>query len=241
MTASVEAGSLAVELAGLSKRFGWNRVLRGIDLRVERGTTLALVGPNGAGKTTLLKCLATLLRPSGGEGTVCGFSLRSHPDEIRERTGLLTVRGYVYDELTAEENLRFTARMSGLRVPGATLESELERVGLARAAGQRVRTFSTGMRKRLVLAQLRIRRIELALLDEPYAGLDTEGMALVDAYVRECRDEGITVLLASHQAGEATRRAEQTALLRDGRLHFVDHDAAAATHLSARDLGVERP
>ena len=204
---------------------------------MDRGTTLALVGPNGAGKTTLLKCLATLLRPSGGEGRVCGFSLRKDADAIRERTGLLTVRGYVYDELTAEANLRCTARMARLGLSRESLRAELERVGLERAADQRVRTFSTGMRKRLVLAQLRIRPLELALLDEPYAGLDTQGMALVDEYVREFRRDGTTVILASHQAGEATRTAETTAVLRGGKLEFADHDRAAATHLSAHSLG----
>ncbi|MFO7587580.1 MAG: ABC transporter ATP-binding protein [Gemmatimonadota bacterium] len=212
-------------------------MLREVDLRVERGITLALVGPNGAGKTTLLKCLATLLRPSGGEGYVCGLSLRKEPDAIRARTGLLTVRGYVYDELTAEENLRFTARMTGLGLDRRSLRAELERVGLERAADQRVRTFSTGMRKRLVLAQLRIRPLEIALLDEPYAGLDTQGMALVDEYVRESRRTGTTVLIASHQAGEATRTAERTAILRGGRIELADHDAATTTHPSPRDPG----
>ena len=214
-------------------------MLRGIDLRVARGTTLALVGPNGAGKTTLLKCLVTLLHPSGGEGTVCGYDLLREQDEIRERVGLLTVRGYVYDDLSAEENLRFTARMCGLDVTAEDYRAALARVGLERVMDQRVRTFSTGMRKRLVLAQLRIRPLQLALLDEPYAGLDTQGMALVDEFVREFRSEGTTVIIASHQAGEATRTAEQTLVLRDGRLEAMDHDIAARSHLSVHSLGIE--
>lgn len=228
----------AVELVGFSKRFGWNRVLRGIDLRVERGTTLALVGPNGAGKTTLLKCLATLLHPSDGHGTVCGFDLRREASAIRERVGLVTVRGYVYDDLTAEENLRFSARMSGLKLGREEYRAALARVGLERVADQRVRTFSTGMRKRVVLAQIRIRPLELALLDEPYSGLDTQGMALVDEFVREFRSEGTTVVIASHQAGEATRAAEQTLILKDGKLTPMDHDEAAQSHLSYQSLGV---
>ncbi|MEJ2482461.1 MAG: ATP-binding cassette domain-containing protein [Gemmatimonadota bacterium] len=115
--------SPAVELKDFSKRFGWNRVLRGIDLRVERGTTLALVGPNGAGKTTLLKCLVTLLHPSGGGGTVCGHDIREETDEIRKRVGLVTVRGYIYDDLSAEENLRFSARMCGLDLSAEDIAS----------------------------------------------------------------------------------------------------------------------
>jgi len=204
---------------------------------VEQGTTLALVGPNGAGKTTLLKCLVTLLHPSGGAGTVCGYDLLGEQDQIRERVGLLTVRGYVYDDLSAEENLRFTARMCGLDLSADEYRAALARVGLERVADQRVRTFSTGMRKRVVLAQLRIRPLELALLDEPYAGLDTQGMALVDEFVREFRAEGTTVIIASHQAGEATRSAEQTLVLRDGKLEPMDHDEAARSHLSIQNLG----
>jgi ABC-type multidrug transport system ATPase subunit len=227
----------AVELQGLAKRFGWNRVLRGIDLRVDRGTTLALVGPNGAGKTTLLKCLVTLLHPSGGAGRVCGYDLLGDQDEIRERVGLLTVRGYLYDDLSAEENLRFTARMCGLDLSAEDYRSALARVGLELVADQRVRTFSTGMRKRVVLAQLRIRPLELALLDEPYAGLDTQGMGLVDEFVREFRSEGTTVIIASHQAGEATRSAEQTLVLHEGKLNPMDHDEAARSHLSIQNLG----
>ncbi len=206
---------------------------------MERGTTLALVGPNGAGKTTLLKCLVTLLQPSGGDGTVCGFDLRAEQEEIRKRVGLLTVRGYVYDDLTAEENLKFTARMSGLELGEEDLRAALGRVGLERVADQRVRTFSTGMRKRVVLAQLRIRPLELALLDEPYAGLDTQGMSLVDEFVREFRNEGTTVIIASHQAGEATRSAEQTLVLHRGLLRPMDHDEAASSHLSIHSLGAE--
>jgi ABC-type multidrug transport system ATPase subunit len=227
-------------LKEFSKRFGWNRVLRGVDLRVERGTTLALVGPNGAGKTTLLKCLVTLLHPSGGGGTVCGYDLREETDQIRERVGLVTVRGYIYDDLSAEENLRFTARMCGLDLSAESYRAALARVGLERVADQRVRTFSTGMRKRVVLAQLRLRPLELALLDEPYAGLDLQGMSLVDEFVREFRASGTTVIIASHQAGEATRSAEQTLVLREGRLEPMDHDAAARSHLSAQDIGAER-
>lgn len=204
---------------------------------MDRGTTLALVGPNGAGKTTLLKCLATLLQPSDGEGTVCGFDLRKQGDAIRERVGLVTVRGYVYDDLTAEENLRFSARMSGLNLGPDEYRAALARVGLERVADQRVRTFSTGMRKRVVLAQLRIRPLELALLDEPYSGLDTQGMALVDEFVREFRAEGTTVIIASHQAGEATRAAEQTLILKDREAVPMDHDEAARSHLAFHSLG----
>ncbi len=199
---------------------------------MERGTTLCLVGPNGAGKTTLLKLVATLLRPSGGDARLLGHSLRDEPDEVRKRTGLLTVRGFLYDDLTAAENLHFTMRMADLRPDRDTIGRVLERIGLAEVADNRMRTFSTGMRKRLALGQLLVRPIEVALLDEPYAGLDSQGMRLVDEVVGEFKASGTTVLLASHQDGEAVRLAERTGILRKGHLEILPESETLSRHLS---------
>jgi len=175
---------------------------------------LCLVGPNGAGKTTLLKLVATLLRPSGGDAHVMGHSLQNDPDEIRKRTGLLTVRGFLYDDLSAAENLHFTMRMAGLK------------------PRHRMRTYSTGMRKRLALGQLMVRPIEVALLDEPYSGLDSQGMRLVDEVVADFKAAGTTVLLASHQDGEAVREAEKTGILRKGHLEILPESEPLSRHLS---------
>ena len=197
-----------------------------------RGTTLCLVGPNGAGKTTLLKLVATLLRPSAGDARVGGHSLREAPDEVRKRTGLLTVRGFLYDDLSAAENLHFTMRMAGLRPQRDVIAGVLERVGLSGVADNRMRTFSTGMKKRLALGQLLVRPIEVALLDEPYSGLDAQGIRLVDEVVAEFKANGTTVLLASHQDGEAVRDAEQTGILRKGHLEILPESEPLGGHLS---------
>jgi len=201
-------------------------------VRVERGTTLCLVGPNGAGKTTLLKLVATLLHPSSGDAHVLGHSLKREPDEIRKRTGLLTVRGFLYDDLSAAENLHLTMRMAGLPPRKDEIARVLERIGLAEVADNRMRTFSTGMRKRLALGQLLVRPIEVALLDEPYSGLDSQGMRLVDEVVREFKAAGTTVLLASHQDGEAVREAERTGVLRKGHLEILPESELLSRHLS---------
>ncbi|MFQ5889121.1 MAG: ABC transporter ATP-binding protein [Gemmatimonadota bacterium] len=220
----------AVSLRGISRRFGWTWALRRVDLAVNRGVTLALVGPNGAGKTTLLKVLATLLRPTEGEGEVLGFPLRGGGDEIRARTGLLTGFGYLYGDLTAAENLRFAARMAGGSPDARSADAVLERVGLGGVADRRVRAFSTGMRKRLALAQLLLRPLDLVLLDEPYAGLDSEGVCLVDEMVREFRDGGATVVIASHQEGEAMRTAECRVALAQGKIVDQERGGEAAGH-----------
>ena len=183
------------------------------------GTVLALAGPNGAGKSTLLKLLAGLLAPTAGEGEVLGQSLR-FGEALRNQAGYVPVRGYLYDELTAIENLRFTCRMCGLDTGAEAMERALERVGLAEVAGERLRTFSTGMRKRLALAQLLIRPVRIALLDEPYSGLDAEGAELVDDIVAGFRADGRSVVLASHRTGKAVEQADFRANLNRGRLEL---------------------
>lgn len=227
----------ALRVRGLFKRYGWKWALKDVDLDVERGASLALVGPNGAGKTTLLRVLATLVRPSRGEVRVFGHSVHDAGDEVRRRTGLMTTSGYLYDELTGAENLRFAALMSGLRPDADRGRRMLERVGLSEAADRRVRGYSSGMRKRLELARLLLRTPELLLMDEPYASLDAEGVALVDEVVREAREAGRTVVFASHQMGEALRTADRVAVLKDGTVRATGTPAEMAADLPLGEAG----
>ena len=209
----------AVRVRGLGRRFGRRWALRGVDLELESGAVVAVVGPNGAGKTTLLKVLATLLRPTTGEVEVLGHPVRTEADAIRRRAGFLPASGFLYDDLTAMENLRFSALMSGGATKRSVLHEALERVALADVADLRLRGFSTGMRKRLELARLFLRRTELVLLDEPFASLDTAGVDLVVDHVAELRDSGCTVLFATHRRTGVARLADRVAEMADGRLH----------------------
>ncbi|MFQ5690489.1 MAG: heme ABC exporter ATP-binding protein CcmA [Gemmatimonadota bacterium] len=211
----------AIRARSLSKRFGWKWALRDVDLDVAAGSSLALVGPNGAGKTTLLRLTATFFRPSTGEVEVFGHSVRSEADAVRRRTGLLTASGVLYDDLTARENLRFATMMAGERPDLTRISAVLERVQLSEVADLRVRGFSTGMRKRLELARLLMRPLDLILLDEPYISLDVEGVALIDQILAQLRARGGTVVFASHKYGEAVRSADRIAALREGRLEAV--------------------
>ena len=169
----------------------------------------------------MLRILATLLRPSSGEGEILGLPLRTGGDEIRAGIGFVSARGFLYDELTAAENLRFAARLGGFRLAGSRVEDLIAGAGLSHASEQRVRTFSTGMRRRLALATLSVRPVRLALLDEPYAGLDPEGVAYVDTMVDQLRGAGTAVVIASHQEGRATRDADLAARIDAGRLRVA--------------------
>lgn len=216
------AGTPALRLEGLGKRFGYRWVLREVSLELPRGSVLTLRGPNGAGKTTLLKILAGIYRPSAGDGEVLGAPLSGDDGPVRRRTVLLPATDALYDELTAMENLRFASLMSGAGDGPEAWRTALERVGLERAADDTVRTYSTGMRKRLSLARVLLRPAGLVLLDEPYGGLDREGADFVDRVVAGIRDEGRSVVLATHRGGEAARRADLVAHLEGGRLESLE-------------------
>jgi heme exporter protein A len=223
--------SPAIRARDLSRRFGHRWALREVSLEVKLGETLALFGPNGAGKTTLLRVFATLLRPTLGDAEIFGHSVRRETAAIRARTGLLTATGFLYDDLTALENLRFASLMSGIRPQPAHLETSLARVGLSEAAGMRVRAFSTGMRRRLELARLLLRPLDLVLLDEPFISLDSDGVELVTRVLGKFREAGATVVLASHQHADAYKAADRIALLRNGRLEALETPAEARARL----------
>jgi heme exporter protein A len=192
----VRAATAAVDLHAVTRLFGAVPAVVRANLRVERGDVLVLRGPNGAGKTTLLRIVATSLSPTYGRGSVLGFDLESERQEIRRRTDLLSHRTRLYEDLTAAENLTFWCRLLGL--DAAEVDAALERVGMLEVAGQRVRGFSQGMRQRVAVARTILRRPDLVLLDEPYAGLDSEARHVVDDVIREAARGGRTALVATH-------------------------------------------
>jgi heme exporter protein A len=198
----------AVATNELARLFGRSAALAGVSLRVDAGRTIAMLGPNGAGKTTLLRILATSLRPSFGSAAVHGIDVVARPDLVRPRVAYLSHATALYDDLTAEENLRFAAGMRGIGDSGEAVAHALDEVGLRADAGRRVRGFSAGMRRRLALGRLLLGDWSVVLLDEPHAALDADGMALVDRLLARWREAGATVLIASHQAERVTRLAD---------------------------------
>jgi heme exporter protein A len=212
---AADPATAVVLLSGVTRVFGVAPAVVRVNLRVERGETLLLRGPNGAGKTTLLRIVATALSPTYGSGSVLGFDLLRDRDEIRRRTELLGHRTRLYEDLTARENMRFVCTLYGL--DPSRVGPALERAGLADAADDRVSGYSQGMRQRVAVARALLRRPELLLLDEPYAGLDEEAKEVVDDAVRDAGAEGRTVILATHDPGRGGM-AGRTLLMDGGRL-----------------------
>jgi len=170
----------ALSLAGLRRDYGERTALDGVGLRLGGGETLLVLGPNGAGKTTLLRILATLLRPSGGEVRALGCSLPNEAWKLRGRIGFLGHEPLLYRDLSGRENLRFHARLHGLKGEAgeARIAELLAAVGMERRAEQRVAELSAGMRQRLAICRCVLHEPELLLLDEPDSNLDAEGREL---------------------------------------------------------------
>ncbi len=213
------ADTPAIQLTGLTRRMGNQPVLRGVDLEVATGRLVVLRGGNGAGKTTLLKVLATRLRPTGGTARLFGFDVLKESAEVRKRMGMLSVMGGSYPVLSARENLQMAADLAGKE--RAAVPALLELVSLADAAEKYVRTYSSGMKKRLGLARLMLVDPELWLLDEPYAALDDAGKLLVDDVVGQARERGRTLLMASHESDRDALQPDAVLQLHDGRLRLA--------------------
>lgn len=220
---------MGLRTEGLSRRFHLQDALRDVTLTLPAGSVMLVVGPNGAGKTTLLRILATALRPTAGRASVFGHDLVRAADRVRQITAFVGTAHGMYEGLTAAENLAFAAAMSGR--PDRSADA-LARVGLAAAAGARVRTFSHGMKRRLALARAWLLAPQMLLLDDAFSGLDADGARLVDALVGEVTSAGGCAVLATHQWERGLHLAHVVVGLCRGRLVEV----SAAAQVSAPRL-----
>ncbi len=189
-----------VEARQLAMNFGATPVLRAVDLRLESGRGAIVTGGNGAGKSTLLKLLAGISAPSRGHALLFGTEARSLLPGQRRRLGLMTHQSFLYPNLTARENLEFYASLYELRSPRDTATRWLERVGLAAASGERVRALSRGMEQRLSVARAMIHEPDALLMDEPFAGLDGNGVSIVASLIKEAIARNSAVLMTAHGA-----------------------------------------
>jgi heme ABC exporter ATP-binding subunit CcmA len=207
---------LAVE--DVSRHFGRRRALSRISFRAERGEILGLLGPNGAGKSTMLSMLATLLRPSSGVIRYGSLDGAAHGAALRARIGILGHDLFLYPELTARENLAFFSGLYQQVDPARAASQALQHAGLADRADDPVSSFSRGMRQRVALERALIHEPRLALLDEPFTGLDDASAAALVARLRALREAGAIVILATHDLDLAEGLLDRAVFLRDGRL-----------------------
>jgi heme ABC exporter ATP-binding subunit CcmA/heme exporter protein CcmB len=211
-----------IDVENLTKSFGPRRALADVNLHIAPGEFVVLVGPNGAGKTTLLRILATLSRPTSGTVRVTGLDVAQSGTAVHRQIGFLSHHTLLYDDLTAEQNLAFYARMYAIPDAQARIAELLEQVGLAPRRHDLVRTYSRGMQQRLAVARAVLHRPRLLLLDEPYTGLDPLAAETLTALLTALADEGCTLLLTSHNLESTVTAQRRVVVLHRG---YVVHDA----------------
>lgn len=207
-----------IEISGLTKQYGLNLVLRGVNLRLQQGEFVTLVGANGAGKSTLLRIVATLAQPTDGVVKIGGWPLPKHAAKVRQHLGLVSHQSLLYRDLSAETNLLFTAKLYQLDNPQDRVRAALKRVGLATRERDPVRSFSRGMVQRLTIARATLHSPDVLLLDEPYTGLDQDASQLLDRLLQREREAGRTILMITHDLLRGWQLADRIAILSRGKI-----------------------
>ncbi len=208
----------AIETVGLTKSYGDNAVLSGVDLSVPSGTIFALLGSNGAGKTTVVKILSTLLRAGGGTAAVNGYDVATQPGGVRESISLTGQFAAVDEILTGRENLVLVAQLRRLKGSGGIADDLLAQFALTDAGGRKAATYSGGMRRRLDIAMSLIGNPPVLFLDEPTTGFDPQSRIEVWKTVKALAGQGTTVLLTTQYLDEAEQLADRIAILHQGQI-----------------------
>lgn len=211
----------AIVVSKLSKVFGNRKAVDGISFELPRGAFLSIFGPNGAGKTTLLRMLATLTRATAGSAKILGVDVKEDTDKARESIGFISHNSMLYPDLTAEENLMFTAKLYGVENPEERVLEMLSAVELKHRRIDQVRTFSRGMTQRLSIARALIHDPSVVFLDEPYSGLDPHAVEIFDGLIARVREDR-TFVMVSHDLRKGFEMASHALVMARGKTVVFD-------------------
>lgn len=243
-------GDYIIETKELTKKYGDFIAVNSLNLRVKPGEVFGLLGPNGAGKTTTILMLLGLTEPTAGSVEVMGFNPTRHPLRIKSKAGYIPDQVGFYETMTGRENLAYIAKLNGLsrQEANSRIEDALQKVGLTKVANKRVATFSRGMRQRLGVADVLIKKPDLIIMDEPTQGLDPELAREFLSLIRELSGSGITILLASHLLPQVQEVCDRVGLFHQGRMVLVGRVTelaqkvlGAGYHIRLRANGSSRP
>ncbi len=207
----------ALHLQDVSKRFGPRWAVARLSFTLPPARSLLLTGHNGSGKTTLLRLIATATNPSAGSISIFGQDTVTDQTAVRRKVALLSHASFLYEDLTAQQNLELVARLCGIDNVKSVASRILERVKLTARSNNPVRQFSAGMRKRLAIARMLIKSPQLALLDEPFGELDPQGIEDMESVIREMQNNGTTVILATHLVDQGLSLTHERLHLENGR------------------------
>jgi heme exporter protein A len=209
-----------IEVKELTKRFGHKTALQRVNFSLRKAEFLALFGPNGAGKTTLIRILSSLMRPTSGEVLIAGQDVRKDGGDLRRIIGVISDQNFLYDHLTAYENLRFYGLMFDVKNLNKRIEELLERVGLRDRSHDRIHTFSRGMQQRLSISRALLHDPSVLLLDEPFSGLDREGVEVLKEILGDHKERGFTTVMTSHDLEKSLEICSRVAILKSGVMVF---------------------
>lgn len=227
---------ILVETDGLTKFYGHHIAVRDLSLEVKRGEVFGFLGHNGAGKTTTIHMLTTLLKPSSGKASVCGKSITKQAMDVRQHIGYVPENVRLYDTMTARDNLRFFARLSGVEQPDQRIDETLTFLECPELASRLVGSFSKGLRQRIGLAQAILHRPDVLFLDEPTSGLDPMGIkTLRDLILRLNQEFGTTIFMNTHVLSEISRTCTTIGVLNQGELVFRDSIEAVTARYGDED------
>jgi heme exporter protein A len=225
-----------ITVSGVSKRYGYRWALNNVSLEVKRGEIAAILGPNGAGKSTLLRIIAALAKPTLGEFEVAGLQLPRDAIEVRKLIGFLAHQPLLYEDLSAEQNLAFFARLYRLRRSERRISELLKKFDLYLRRKEPVRNYSRGMQQRLALARALLHKPRVLLLDEPHSGLDRKTAEIIDKMLISLAKSGITILFATHDLQRAQHLARKVFVLADGELIAASRRTASVSSIYNRAL-----
>ena len=218
MNIAKPGGALAIDVQGLTKRFGSKLAVDHIDIQVPEGEVWGFLGPNGSGKTTTIRMLCGLLTVDDGQGTCLGYDIRREPEKIKRQVGYMTQRFSLYEDLSIRENLDFVARMYAVPERRRTVDEALERRGLAGRQRQLAGALSGGWKQRLALASCILHRPRLLLLDEPTEGLAPVIIQQIGRVIRTLKERGFTILLVEQNFRFAATVADRHYVVEHGRV-----------------------
>ncbi len=207
-----------IETKGLVKTIGDKMILRGINLSIKKGETVAILGPNGAGKSTVLKILGGLMKATSGEVKVDGLDLKKDSYDVKRKIGFLAHNSFLYDHLTPLENLKFFGKLYGVENVEERAKQLIDEVGLSFFTHDAVRSFSRGMVQRIAIARAIIHEPEILLFDEPHTGLDQQAIKLLNNVIIRMRQEGSTILMVTHDFQQAVETCDRFIIIKNGKV-----------------------
>lgn len=229
-----------IEIEGLTRRFGDFTAVDNISLQVKKGEVVGLLGPNGSGKSTTIRMLCTLLRPTEGTARVAGFDIVKQAGQVRKHIGLVAEKLILYDQLTAEENLRLFGRMNNMPADQIRegIDKWLGRFAMERWQKRQVGTFSTGMKQRINVARALLHHPNVLFLDEPTLGLDPQTTRAIHEFILELGKEGITIVLTTHDMVEAEAMCDRIAIIDQAKIVALDTTSNLRKLLSGGDTTI---